>query len=196
MRRIRRQALLCALCLLLGGRVGLAEPSAADGLKGRATSPSDYWKAGQDRYRQGHWSEFFGLSAFVRRELPDSPQAEKFRLLEILALLRHCRFDLARAVWAGGRGGKTPQWQRLAPPLEALLAIAPAYPDSHAPTDATVGMSGISALANLWPVRRSALLQVDPYLLRRRVTSQCRVDSQCGATSQCEEKEEDATESP
>lgn len=49
-------------------------------------------------YRDGEWASFFGVTLYARRFFPRAIETEKVRLLEVLALMRHCQWDEAKKV--------------------------------------------------------------------------------------------------
>jgi hypothetical protein len=126
-------------------------------------------------YSKQRWPRFFGLSAYVRTQYSSLGLADDVRLLEILALLRHCRNDdavaLVRVGLAQGSSASRPRYEMLA----SLLEVAPTPPDERPQDESSDPQAPRKMFASkhLWPVPVQAVPKLDPWKLERKIDPQC-----------------------
>lgn len=58
--------------------------------------PQLLWNIARIYYENEDWDEFFGVASYLRNGYPNEVETEKIRLLELLALFRHCQVDLIK----------------------------------------------------------------------------------------------------
>ncbi len=124
-------------------------------------------------YLKERWAPFFGLSTYFRTRYPNRVETENVRLLEILALLRHCQWNSARRILEEGKGGKTTQWQEASSHIAELLELVPRLSHEIPPEDSGSKRDGIFSSRKLWPIRTQNVSGLDPHKLRRHVEAKC-----------------------
>lgn len=126
-------------------------------------------------YSKQRWPRFFGLSSYVRTQYPSLALADDVRLLEILALLRHCRNDdavaLVKTGLAQGSSASRPRYEMLA----SLLEVAATPPDERPQDDSSDPQAPRKMFASkhVWPVPVQAVPKLDPWKLERRMEPLC-----------------------
>ncbi len=122
-------------------------------------------------YKENRWQEFFGLAYYSRKALPPgSLEAERIRLMEVLALLRHCQNAQAKEVMMLR---PYPQDKALKKHFLVLAELLQIPATLQGPTDKSKKGKGVFSNANLWPVADLSLEKVGPYRLRRTVEPKC-----------------------
>lgn len=126
------------------------------------------------QYREKKWQEFFGIASFGRMQETVDLNLEKLRLLEILALLRHCQFELAKplVVDAIPRASKKNRDQFLV--LADLLDVAPTSWETKAA--ASGKLDGRKKAERLWPIAKDALKSLSPFKMRRKIEPLCQIE--------------------
>ena len=130
-------------------------------------------EAARQLYAQERWSEFFGIATYVRTVYPKSPLTDKIRVLEILALIRHCQWEQGRekvveAMPLIGTGVKE-KFKVLAD----LLHVAPEVAAKDTPKDRAPKPKYLFSGATMWPVGTPDVATLNPFRLRRKVPSKC-----------------------
>lgn len=122
-------------------------------------------------YKENRWQEFFGIAYYSRKALPAaSLEGERIRLMEVLALLRHCQNDQATEVMKLRPYSQDPALRKHFLVLAELLQIPATV---KGPSDGSKKMKGLFPNANLWPVADLSLEKIGPYRLRRTVEPKC-----------------------
>lgn len=133
-------------------------------------------EAARCHYESGRWREFFGLARY-RRAFPTATEAsEQLALLDVLASLRHCRFDRAKATFAEARPSGAPALQADRHRIELALAALPGDPKLQLkPGEKSVLARGIETPAMHWPVHfeDERIRQSDPFRMQVGVVSRC-----------------------
>ena len=117
----------------------------------------------RSHYREGRWDEFFGLTSYVQETQKDSEEGERAKLLEVLALMRHCQWKKATVLL------KTAAPSSRAEALQTLLPLYSTLPQSEAPKL----VRDETELPRRWPVTKALWLQLPPERLRRHVEPLC-----------------------
>lgn len=128
-------------------------------------------RAAQIRYSLGQWDVFFGISTYARSLFPQRPETEFVRLLETLALLRHCQWERATAaIVEAEHFAKTyrEDWAS----LKALLQIDKTTLNSSEYGAENNNRDLISG-RNLWPVSLEDMKRLGPWKMRKRVLILC-----------------------
>ncbi|GEM_PF-4663905 len=126
-------------------------------------------------YTKQRWPRFFGLSSYVRTQYSSLGLADDVRLLEILALLRHCRNDdaiaLVKVGLAQGSAASRPRYEMLA----SLLEVAATAPDERPQGESSdpAAPRKMFASKHIWPVPVQAVPKLDPWKLERKIQPQC-----------------------
>ncbi len=126
-------------------------------------------------YSKQRWPRFFGLSSYVRTQYSALGLADDVRLLEILALLRHCRNDdaiaLVKVGLAQGSSSSRPRYEMLA----SLLEVAATAPDERPQDESSDPQAPRKMFASkhIWPVPVQAVPKLDPWKLERKIEPQC-----------------------
>ncbi len=139
-------------------------------------SPNFVWSVqeiAKSFYKLERWSEFFGVAYFSRKALPVSRETEKIRLLEILALLRHCQPEQAKEVFTLRPYSQDQDLKKHFEVIGELLQIPASMSLNIRPEDQTKKGKGAFPAANLWPVSQIPLQKLEPYKLRRKVKALC-----------------------
>lgn len=123
-------------------------------------NPGDLMRS---HYKEGRWDEFFGLTTYVQETQKGTNEGERARLLEVLALMRHCQWAKAWAVLKTAAPG--PQ----ASALKTLLPLYATLPESAAPAL----VRDETELPRRWPVSKEVWLKLAPERLRRHVEPLC-----------------------
>ncbi len=126
-------------------------------------------------YQEQAWDSFFGIAQVARVWLPGTEALERIRLLEVLALLRHCRLDLAREVIEEA----LPSSKAFKKDFESLqvlvedkaIPLAEDFPKMV--RNARESFQG----RNLWPIRPEDIKKLNPVGFRKFVEPQCEGDS-------------------
>lgn len=124
-------------------------------------------------YRQNRWTELFGVATYARRVYPQAPETGKVRTLEILALLRHCQLDVARARLAQQPDGAT----AVPPILRHWLGALPPKPAIAGAADSAPIRPAFFPKQDVWPVKLSddELRRLDPFGMRAPMAPLCDV---------------------
>jgi hypothetical protein len=154
------------------------EPGLALLKKISAPSKFQNWaitEAAKVYYRQQQWPSFFGLASFARQHFLHSSALDEIRLLEILALLRHCQNEAAIEQVRLGLGQSTPGARKSFEMLASLLEVAPTAPDEEKIAQTADRAAGDSFFRgkHLWPVPVAAAHNLDPWKLKRKVETRC-----------------------
>lgn len=133
---------------------------------------------GRILYQEKRWPEFFGTAKFSRTLLPFARETEKLACLEILAMLRHCQWDLAKELVMKREDLGGNKRSRIYKLFSELLQISP-----NVPHDET-RRGGANRRRDgdlwrpwspfLWPVKGIDVSKLNPHQLRRNIVSQCR----------------------
>ena len=125
-------------------------------------------------YRERRWNEFFGVASYTRHSYPEAKETAALRLLESLALIRHCQFDAAAKLIAE-RSSKFPQLDSEYQLVSALLPVLPKIPEEKpaAKKEEAGKPKAPEKNPTLWRVKSSALAWVNPFKLRVRIVPQC-----------------------
>lgn len=142
---------------------------------GDAERPALLFEVARCRYAAGRWAEFFGMAAYARAQGGTSLADEKLRLLDVLASVRHCRTDRARALLA-----------EMSAPSDALAVLArrltltlDALPVKISqitkPSEKSKRTNGLDKHAMHWPVSATSenLRGKDPFRLQLPVAPEC-----------------------
>lgn len=122
-------------------------------------------------YKENRWQEFFGLAYYSRKALPPaSLEAERIRLMEVLALLRHCQNEQAIEVM---KLRSYPEDKALKKHFLVIAELLQIPAMAKGPNDASKKSKGVFSNANLWPVADLSLEKIGPYRLRRTVEPKC-----------------------
>jgi len=124
-------------------------------------------------YKLERWSEFFGLAYFSRKALPATTETEKIRLLEVLALLRHCQLEQAKEILTLRPNPTDARLKDHFEVIAELLHIRDSVNHYSISEDKTSKPKGVFPRANLWPADKLELSKLDPYHLRRKVVGAC-----------------------
>lgn len=125
-------------------------------------------------YKTSRWSEFFGVAYYSRKALPPSVATDHIRLLEVLALLRHCQSEQAKQVMTFRPYPTDAALRKHYLVLAELLQIPPELAGKNAqPGDNTAKKKGLFSDSNMWPVQQLQMEKLDPHRLRRKVEALC-----------------------
>ena len=120
-------------------------------------------------YREQQWGHFFGISFFARKKFPDTKETDKLKLLETLALIRHCQWEFAlELAKEGERLSKPPEKDQFTFLLE-FLPLATSLPTKNNPAKDTTTPSR----RRLWPVRTLQKVFLDPFKYNRIIEPLC-----------------------
>ncbi len=117
----------------------------------------------RSRYKESRWDEFFGLTTYVQESQKGSQEEQRAKLLEVLALMRHCQWEKALAVLA------TAAPSQHASVLKTLLPLYARLPESAAPQ----AVRDETELPRRWRVAKALWLTLPPEKLRRPVEPLC-----------------------
>ncbi len=117
----------------------------------------------RSHYKESRWDEFFGLTTYVQETQKDSPEGDRAKLLEVLALMRHCQWNKAWGIL------KTAAPSHQASALKTLLPLYTTLPESAAPQL----VRDETELPRRWPVAKALWLKLPPERLRRHVEPLC-----------------------
>lgn len=132
-------------------------------------------------YKQGRWSEFFGLAAYGRLAWPNTVIAEKLRILESMALLRHCRVEKASGVLSipapasFDKAPKAPPFMKARKLMTDWLQIAKEATFNDPSKDPKKKPEGVFQHENYWPVKLEAggVSKLDPFKFRLPLPPLC-----------------------
>ncbi len=129
-------------------------------------------------YREGRWREFFGLARY-RRAFPNATEpSERLALLDVLASLRHCRFDRAKEVFSHSVPSNADVLKDERERIRIALAALPGDPKlAPKPGDKSKFAYGVKQPAMHWPVSfdDDRIRQSDPFRMQVGVPSHCTV---------------------
>jgi hypothetical protein len=128
-------------------------------------------------YQKNQWPEFFAISAYLRQVYPSTAFSEKARVLEAMALIRHCQYALAekRLALAAPTVVLEEKWETSRNVMAHWLKALPHAKIDKSTPDDTLGKPKIFVEKIEWPVsiKSSELTRFDPFELKRKVESHC-----------------------
>ncbi len=122
-------------------------------------------------YEEARWKEFFGATYYLRQVYPNSIEAETSRLLESLALLRHCRWEDTAKVLNEKKLTVTENAQNQSFLQEVLTVVSKVGNETLVKKEKSKVLMPASSL---WPIASKSMIRLDSYRIRRDLPSLCK----------------------
>ncbi len=130
-------------------------------------------EAGKRSYQDGRWSKFLGVAMYARGRFGMQPSVQPLRLLEALALLRHCQFERAQGVLTFDLGESTPSLRSEFEMLRALVDVTPQIKQARPADGSANPLLNLYEASHQWRIRPDRLHLVHPFRMRVTLAAKC-----------------------
>lgn len=131
---------------------------------------SNLGETARQNYAEAQWPRFFALSYYLRKTAPDHGETQRVRMLEMLALIRHCQWDLAQELGTEARQFATAADRLKIKRLEAATILFSETPNLQSEP---IILADETPQQDLWPLKFEEATSLNPLGLRRHMDARC-----------------------